>query len=110
VPYDLSLEPDHDRGGHIYRALLSGELEAEEVRHLSDWLADARQNPDASFVIDTSAVRNAGRRARLEMRTLIRRHADLRETRRLSVPSPLYPARSSRTFTPTRNHILRPSR
>lgn len=85
MPYELSLEPNVDRGGSVYRAVLAGELEAAAVRRLSDWLADARQNPDASFVIDLSASGQSSRRARTELRALLRRHADLRDSRRLSV-------------------------
>jgi hypothetical protein len=89
VPYELSLAPDPDRGGHRYRAALSGELEPAAVRQLSEWLDDAKQNPDASFLIDLSATTATSRRGRLEMRALLRRHDDLHEQRRLSVlPGP----------------------
>jgi hypothetical protein len=87
VPYELSLEPDHDRGGHVYSAVVSGELEPAAVRELSDWVSDAKQNPDASFVIDLSQS-TCSARTRLELRSLIRRHADLQATRRLSVRVP----------------------
>jgi hypothetical protein len=87
VPYELSLAPDRDRGGHRYSATLSGELEPAAVRRLSDWLAVAKQNPDATFVIDLSETTGTSRRARVEMRALLRRHRDLREQRRLSVLS-----------------------
>jgi hypothetical protein len=84
VTYDLSLEPDRDRGGHVYRASLSGDLEPDAVRELSDWLGHAKQNPDASFVLDVSAATpSAG--ARIELRALLRRHADLTPARRLSI-------------------------
>jgi hypothetical protein len=87
VPYELSLEPDLDRGGHVYRAAVSGELEAADVRELSDWLADAKLNPDARFEVDLSAsFASAG--ARLELRALLRRHADLQPSRRLSLLAP----------------------
>jgi hypothetical protein len=85
VPYELSLAPDHDRGGHRYSAVLSGELEPEAVRQLSEWLDDAKQNPDASFLIDLSATTATSRRARTEMQALLRRHDDLQERGRLSV-------------------------
>ena len=85
MPYELSLAPDPDRGGHRYRATLSGELEPAAVRRLSEWLADAKQNPDATFVIDLSGTTSTSRRARLEMRALLRRHRDLQQGRRLSV-------------------------
>jgi hypothetical protein len=91
VTYELSLEPDLDRGGHVYRASVAGEVEPDAVRELSDWLADAKQNPDASFVIDLSASA-ASPRARVELRALLRRHADLKPERRLSI---LTPRRSS---------------
>jgi hypothetical protein len=87
VPYELSLEPDHDRGGHVYNAVVSGELEPGAVRELSDWVADAKQNPDASFVIDLSQSTYSPR-TRFELRSLLRRHADLQATRRLSVRVP----------------------
>ena len=66
MPYELSLEPDRDRGGHVYRAVVAGELEADAVRELSDWLADAKQNPDASFVVDLSRSTGSAR-ARVEL-------------------------------------------
>jgi hypothetical protein len=87
VPYELTLEPDRDRGGHVYRATVSGELEASAVRELSEWLADAKQNPDASFVVDLSASTTSAQ-ARLELRSLLRVHADLQPSRRLSVIAP----------------------
>jgi hypothetical protein len=87
VPYELSLEPDLDRGGHVYRAAVSGELEPADVRELSDWLANAKLNPDARFVVDLSAA-FASARARLELRALLRRHADLQPSRRLSLLAP----------------------
>jgi hypothetical protein len=87
VPYELTLEPDRDRGGHVYRAVLSGELDPAAVRELNDWLCDAKQNPDASFVVDLSQSTGSSR-ARFEMRSLLRRHADLQLSRRLSILAP----------------------
>jgi hypothetical protein len=87
VPYELTLEPDLDRGGHVYRASISGELDPAAVRELSDWLGDAKQNPDARFVIDLSGS-HASARARLELRALLRRHADLQPSRRLRLLAP----------------------
>jgi anti-anti-sigma regulatory factor len=85
MPYEMSLEPDLDRGGHLYRAALSGELDPAAVRQLSEWIGDAKLNPDARFVIDLTAVSRTDRRARLELRALLRRHAELRDAGRLSV-------------------------
>jgi hypothetical protein len=85
MPYEMSLEPDLDRGGHLYRAALSGELEPAAVRQLSEWIGDAKLNPDARFVIDLTQVSGTDRRARLELRALLRRHAELRDSGRLSV-------------------------
>ena len=82
---ELSLEPDLDRGGHRYSALLSGEVDGASLRELSDWLESAKQNPDARFVIDLSRASALGRRPRLELRSLMRRHGDLRKRRRLAV-------------------------
>jgi hypothetical protein len=87
MPYELTLEPDLDRGGHVYRALLTGELDPTAVRELSDWLSDAKQNPDASFVVDLSQSAGSAS-ARFEMRALLRRHADLQLGRRLSIVAP----------------------
>jgi hypothetical protein len=87
VPYELTLETDHDRGGHIYRAVVSGELDPAAVRELSDWVGDAKQNPHASFVVDLSRSTSSAR-ARMELRSLLRRHADLQPARRLSVLTP----------------------
>jgi hypothetical protein len=87
MPCELSLEADHDRGGHVYRAVLTGALDPAAVHELSDWVGDAKQNPDASFVIDLSESACTPR-ARFELRTLLRRHADLQATRRLSVLAP----------------------
>jgi hypothetical protein len=88
VSYELSLAPDLDRGGHSYRAELAGELEADTVRELSEWLDDAKQNPDARFVLDLSAATGGGRRARGELRALLRRHDDLRAGGRLTLLEP----------------------
>ncbi|MEA2440043.1 MAG: hypothetical protein QOH76_1467 [Thermoleophilaceae bacterium] len=85
MPYEMSLETDRDRGGSRYRAALNGEVEPLVVRRLSDWLADAMQNPDASFVIDLSDTARTSPRARLELRALLRRHRGLVQQRRLSV-------------------------
>jgi hypothetical protein len=85
VSYELSLAPDLDRGGHIYRAELPGELEPASVLELSEWLDDAKQNPDARFVVDLSASTGAGRRARAELRALMRRHSDLSDRQRLTL-------------------------
>jgi hypothetical protein len=87
VPYELTLEPDLDRGGHVYRAVLSGELDPAAVRELSEWLGDAKQNPDASFVVDLSQSTGSSS-ARFEMRSLLRTHADLKLSRRLSILAP----------------------
>jgi hypothetical protein len=94
MPYELSLEPDLDRGGSVYRVLFESTVEASAVRSLSDWLADARLNPDARFVIDLSEGARTTPRARMELRTLLRRHRQLTAARRLSV---LTPARRSAT-------------
>jgi hypothetical protein len=87
VPYQLTLEPDHDRGGYVYRAVLTGELDPAAVRELSEWLGNAKLNPDASFVVDLSHSTGSSR-ARFEMQALLRRHADLQLSRRLSILAP----------------------
>jgi hypothetical protein len=87
MPCELSLEADHDRGGHVYRAVLTGALDPAAVHELSDWVGDAKQNPDASFVIDLSRATYSAR-TRFELRSLLRSHADLQATRRLSVRVP----------------------
>ena len=71
----------------MYRAVASGELGPYDVRELSDWIADAKQNPDARFVVDLSSAA-ASPRTRLELRALLRRHADLQPSRRLSLHTP----------------------
>lgn len=96
MPYELSLTPDRDRGGHRYSASLAGELDPASLRELSEWLDDAKQNPDARFVIDLSEATGSTRRARGELRALLRRHADLRDGGRLTV---LGPPNSSRRRT-----------
>jgi hypothetical protein len=88
VPYELSLEPDPDRGGSVYRVLFERSVEASAVRRLSDWLADARLNPDARFVIDLSEGARTTPRARFELRALLRRHSQLASERRLVVVTP----------------------
>jgi hypothetical protein len=88
VPYELSLEPDPDRGGSVYRVLFERSVEAAAVRRLSDWLADARLNPEARFVIDLSEGARSTPRARFELRALLRRHRQLTIERRLSVVTP----------------------
>jgi hypothetical protein len=88
MPYELSLEPDPDRGGSVYRAAFESSVDAAAVRRLSDWLADARLNPDARFVIDLSEGARTTPRARMEMRALLRRHRQLTIERRLQVVTP----------------------
>src|SRR5215212_834725 len=88
MPYELSLEPDVDRGGSVYRVVFERSVEPSAVRRLSDWLADARLNPDARFVIDLSEGARTTPRARFEMRALLRRHRQLASERRLVVVTP----------------------
>jgi hypothetical protein len=88
MPYELSLEPDPDRGGNVYRALFDRSVEPSAVRRLSDWLADARLNPDARFVIDLPEGVRTTPRARMELRALLRRHRQLAAARRLTVVTP----------------------
>ena len=88
MPYELTLEPDHDRGGSVYTVAFGRLVESSEIRRLSDWLADARLNPDASFVIDLPEAARTTPRARLELRALLRRHRQLTAARRLSVVTP----------------------
>jgi hypothetical protein len=88
MAYELTLEPDRDRGGSRYRVSLSGDVAPAVLRQLSDWLADAMQNPAASFEINVSEAARTGPRARLELRALVRRHRALVEQRRLSVITP----------------------
>jgi hypothetical protein len=72
VPYEVSLGPDLDRGGHRYKVLVSGDVDEAGVRELSEWVAAARQNPDARFEIDIDSASVAGRRAQNELRALMR--------------------------------------
>jgi hypothetical protein len=88
MAYELTLEPDRDRGGSRYRVSLSGDVAPAVVRQISDWLADAMQNPAASFEIDLSEAARTSPRARLELRALVRRHRELVAQRRLSVVTP----------------------
>jgi uncharacterized protein (DUF1778 family) len=88
VPYELTLAPDHDRGGSVYRASFTRVVEPAALRRLSDLLADARLNPDARFVIDLSSGARATPRARFELRALLRRHRQLTDERRLVVVTP----------------------
>lgn len=84
MPYEVSLAPDLDRGGHRYRIVLSGDVSSADVRELSDWVSDAKQNPDARFEIDLDSSSVAGVRAQAELQTLLRRHAEVRRARRLT--------------------------
>jgi hypothetical protein len=88
MAYELTLEPDRDRGGSLYRVALRGDVAPAVLRELSDWLADAMQNPAASFEIDLTGAARTTPRARLELRALVRRHHGLMEQRRLSVVTP----------------------
>src|SRR4051795_347485 len=88
MPYELSLEPDLDRGGSVYRVLFESAVEPSAIRGLSDWLPDARLNPDARFVIDLSEGAPTTPRARFELRALLRPHRQLTAERRLSVVTP----------------------
>src|SRR3954451_22254480 len=88
MPYELSLEPDLDRGGSVYRVLFESAVEPSAIRGLSACLADARLNPDARFVIDLSEGARTTPRARMELRALLRRHRQLTAARRLEVVTP----------------------
>ncbi|MEA2410796.1 MAG: hypothetical protein QOC77_1357 [Thermoleophilaceae bacterium] len=88
MPYELTLESDHDRGGSVYRVAFERVVEPSALRRLSDWLDDARLNPDARFVIDLSEDARTTPRARFELRALLRRHRQLTTDRRLSVITP----------------------
>src|SRR3954471_10665815 len=88
MPYELSLEPDLDRGGSVYRVLFESAVEPSAIRGLSDWLADARLNPDPRFVIDPAAGVRTPPGARRERRALLRRHRQLTAARRLTVVTP----------------------
>jgi len=88
MPYELTLEPDRDRGGSRYRIAVSGDVAPAVVRDLSDWLTNAMQNPAASFEIDLTEAGRTSARARLELASLMRRHRRLVDERRLSVVAP----------------------
>jgi hypothetical protein len=88
VDYSLTLEPDSDRGGSRYRIAVSSGVAPGVVRQLSDWLADAMQNPAASFEMDLTKAGSISPRVRLELAALMRRHRGLMEERRLSVVAP----------------------
>src|SRR3954468_12104254 len=88
MPYELTLEPDSDRGGSRYRIVMSGDVAPGVVTELSDWLANAMQNPSASFEIDLTEASRTTRRARLELAALMRRHRGLVDERRLFVVTP----------------------
>jgi hypothetical protein len=88
VDYEVTLEPDPDRGGSRYRIAVSGDVAPGVVRQLSDWLANAMQNPAASFEIDLTKAGLTTPRLHLELATLLRRHRSLVDERRLFVVSP----------------------
>jgi hypothetical protein len=88
MAYELTLEPDHDRGGSRYRIAVSGDVAPAVVRDLSDWLDNAMQNPAASFEIDLTEAGRTSPRARLELAALMRRHRRLVDERRLFVVTP----------------------
>ena len=88
MPYELTLEPDRDRGGSRYRIAVNGDVAPAVVRDLSDWLSNAMQNPAASFEIDLTEAGRTSRRARLELAALMRRHRRLVDERRLFVVTP----------------------
>jgi hypothetical protein len=88
MAYELTLEPDHDRGGSRYRIAVSGDVAPAVVRDLSDWLDDAMQNPAASFEINLTEAGRTSPRARLELAALMRRHRRLVDERRLFVVTP----------------------
>jgi hypothetical protein len=88
MAYVLTLEPDRDRGGSRYRIAVSGDVDPAVVRDLSDWLANAMQNPAASFEIDLTEAGRTSPRARLELAALMRRHRGLVNDRRLFVVTP----------------------
>lgn len=100
MPYELTLEPDHDRGGSLYRVAFDSVVEPSALRRLSDWLDDARLNPDASFVIDLSEGARTTPRARFELRALLRRHRQLTTERRLSVVTPARKSATARQMAP----------
>jgi len=88
VDYALTLEPDPDRGGSLYRIAVDRDAAPGVLRHLSDWLAHAMQNPAASFEIDLTQAGSISPRVRLELVALMRRHRSLVNERRLSVVAP----------------------
>jgi hypothetical protein len=88
VDYEVTLEPDPDRGGSRYRIAVGGDVAPGVVRQLSDWLANAMQNPAASFEIDLTKAGLTSPRARLELTALVRRHRSLMDERRLFVAQP----------------------
>jgi hypothetical protein len=89
VDYEVTLEPDPDRGGSRYRIVVGGDVAPGVVRHLSDWLVDAMQNPAASFEIDLTKAGPTSPRVRLELATMMRRHRSLVDERRLFVAQPV---------------------
>jgi hypothetical protein len=88
VDYALTLEPDPDRGGSRYRIAVNGDVAPGVIRHLSDWLENAMQNPVASFEMDLTKAGPISPRVRLELAALMRRHRSLMEERRLFVVAP----------------------
>src|SRR3954452_8346930 len=88
VDYALTLEPDADRGGSRYRIAVNGDVAPGVIRHLSDWLANAMQNPAASFEMDLTKAGPISPRVRLELAALLRRHRSLVDERRLFVVAP----------------------
>jgi hypothetical protein len=57
MPYEISLERDHETGLDRYVVVLGEGFGRHDSRELSDWLLAASQNPTAKFAVDTS---NAG--------------------------------------------------
>jgi hypothetical protein len=97
MAYELTLEPDTDRGGHRYRAELTGDADAAAIRELSDWLDDARLNPDARFELALATTRRLGTAERSALDDLLERHRELREERRLTVIEPPAPHRAAKS-------------
>jgi hypothetical protein len=85
VDYELTLEPDADRGGSRYRIAVDGDVAPGVVRQLSEWLGNAMQNPVASFEIDLTKAGHTSPLVRLELAALMRRHRSLVDERRLFV-------------------------
>jgi hypothetical protein len=81
----LTLAPDIDRGGHRYSAALTGHVDAAAIAELSDWLADAKQNPDARFELDLSGAEALGDVESAALDALLARHHELRAERRLTL-------------------------